>query len=135
MNVLQDGLHFTGSSSESLEIVIGQNAGALNGVLLDDKRNPFSNGTIALLPEFTQRSRRLDLYKSTASGSDGRFYFDGITPGNYSVFAWEDVQSGSWYEPDFIKNFEYRGISVQVDEGASSKTREVQVIPADRSTQ
>ena len=134
MNVLQDGLHFTGSSSESLEIVIGQNAGVLNGVLLDDKRNPFSNGTIALLPEFTQRSRRLDLYKSTASGSDGRFHFDGITPGNYSVFAWEDVQSGNWYDPDFIKNFEYRGISVQVDEGASSKTLEVQVIPADRST-
>ena len=134
VDVLKDGLHFTGTSSESLDIVIGQNAGVLNGTLLDEKRNPFSNATIALLPEFGQRSQRLDLYKTTSSGSDGKFHFDGITPGNYTVFAWEDVQSGNWYDPDFIKNFEFRGTPVQIDEGASSKNLDIQVIPTDRST-
>ena len=132
-DVLNDGLHVAGPTPDTLEIVIGENAGTLNGVLLDDKRQPSANATIALLPDLARRSRRVDLFRTTSSGADGTFHFDGLTPGNYKLFAWEDILSGNWYDPNFMREYENRGMPVRIDEGGAAKPVELTVIPAERS--
>ena len=40
------------------------------------------------------------------SDSSGRFRFDRVPPGDYKMFAWSEVENGSWYDPDFMKTYE-----------------------------
>jgi hypothetical protein len=131
-DILKDGLHVSGQVREELEIVVSANAGELDGTVLDLNRQPFSNATIAILPDVTRRAARTDLIKNTTSNEEGKFHFDGLAPGEYRVFAWEDVPQGDWYDTDFTPRFEALGTSVVIDE-AKTKALEVRVIPADRS--
>src|SRR5262252_6096534 len=39
--------------------------------------------------------RALRLVLPVNYGSDGRFAFNNVTPGNYKLFAWEEIQTGS----------------------------------------
>ena len=73
---------------------------------------------------------RPQLARSTASDRDGRFTFASLTPGEYRLYAWEDVESGAWMDPEFLKPLESRGEKITVRE-AAAQTVQVRVIPAD----
>lgn len=129
IDVLKDGLHINGPTRNALEIVVSGNGGTMDGTILDGiTRQPFPNATVALLPTILQR-QRLDLFKTTSSGNDGKFHIEGIAPGEYKVFAWEAIQQGDWYDPDAMRDYESRGVTAQIEEG-KSKTVEVTAIPA-----
>jgi hypothetical protein len=132
IDVLKDGLRISGPLREGLEIVVSANGGELDGVVLDLNRQPFSNATIALLPDAGRRTARIDLIKNATSNEEGKFHFDGLAPGEYKVFAWEDITAGAWYDPDFMPKYEALGAVVLIDE-AKAKTLDVRVIPAERS--
>jgi hypothetical protein len=42
----------------------------------------------------------------------------GIVPGEYNVFAWEDVEAGAAEDDEFRKPFESRGAKVLLSEGS-----------------
>ena len=50
----------------------------------------------------------------TTVGPDGQFHFKSVPPGEYKLFAWEDVESGAWLDPDFIKPLDDKGKSVTI---------------------
>ena len=50
-----------------------------------------------------------------------------IAPGGYTLFAFVDVQNGSWFDPDFMKDFETRGMRLEINE-ASKENRQLIVI-------
>jgi hypothetical protein len=52
-----------------------------------------------------------------------------VPPDDYRVFAWEDVETGAWLDPQFMRLDEGRGTPVRIAEGASVSA-EVAVIPA-----
>jgi len=111
VDVLNGGLNLEGQPAEPLEIVIGTNPGRLDG---DVGRLP--NATVALVP--AARLRRPDLYKSAVTDVEGRFSFQGVTPGDYLLYAWDDVESGAWMNADFMRDLEGRGRPVRVNEGS-----------------
>jgi hypothetical protein len=41
----------------------------------------------------------------------------GIEPGDYKLFSWSSVEEGDWYDADFLKPFEEKGVSVHLEEG------------------
>ena len=98
-DVLNDGLHLTGPPQGLLEIVIGTNAGNIEGSVLNDRQQAVANETVVLVPDprFRQRS---DLYKVLSTDSSGRFRMPGVTPGDYKLFAWENVESS---DPSALK--------------------------------
>jgi hypothetical protein len=53
-------------------------------------------------------------YKSTVADGSGKFLLQGIPPGDYLLFAWGDVETGAWQNPDFLRPFEARGRRIQV---------------------
>lgn len=53
-----------------------------------------------------------------------------LEPGEYKLFAWEDVEYGAYTDPDFLRPFEDRGQSISVQEG-SHENVQLNVIPAD----
>jgi len=126
-DVLNDGLHLTGPPQSLLEIVIGANAGSIEGSVSNDRQQALPNATVVLVPDLRFRQRS-DLYKVVTTDNAGRFRITGVTPGDYKLFAWENVESGAWQDPTFIGSYENAGRPVHLYEG-SSENAQLQVIP------
>jgi hypothetical protein len=116
-DALDAGLHISGSPRETLEIVIGANAGQLTGTVVNPRREPLSNVTVAIVPGAAADRHRTDLYKSATTDSSGRFQFHGLAAGTYAAFAWESVEDGAWQDPDFIRQYDSQGKSVLIRDG------------------
>jgi hypothetical protein len=94
---------------------------------MDEKQMPEASVTMVLVPNAPQQ-KRFDIYRSGTSDSMGRIHWDGLVPGDYKLYAWEDVESYAWTDPDFMANFEGRGTAVRVTEG-SRDSANVKAIP------
>jgi 5-hydroxyisourate hydrolase-like protein (transthyretin family) len=116
-DVLNGKLHLERETSMPLEIVVALNPGAVKGRIRRDSDDPAGDVSVVLVPEVR---RRLDLYRTVAIDSVGGFVFDRVPPGNYKVFAWEDVEEGAWYDPDFMSSQDKFGLPLQVIEGRAT---------------
>jgi hypothetical protein len=124
---LYERISMNGPPQVPLEIVINTNPGTLQGTVLNERREPVFNARVAVVPEARYRGRP-DLYFSAKTDGSGKFTLRGMAPGNYAVFAWEDVENGAWYDPEFLRIYETRGRTVSFVEG-STETVELIVIP------
>jgi hypothetical protein len=126
-DILDDGIRLDRPSSGPIDILVGTNPGSATGTVQNDKQEASVNVTVVLIPDAPKRNR-LDMYRTTSTDAIGQFHVDGIPPGNYKAFAWEDVDIGAWQDPDFIRGFEDRGKPVRINEGGTSNI-ELRVIP------
>lgn len=115
-------LHLDKQPEGQLEIVIGTDVGAISGAVVNDARDAVPNTIVALVPEPSLRSRT-NLYRTTASDASGRFNMRGLAPGDYKLFAWDDVVTGAWLDPEFIQQWEARGTPVQVRESSTANSQ------------
>jgi protocatechuate 3,4-dioxygenase beta subunit len=131
-DVLQDGLSISGGKIPGvLEIVLNCNGGTIEGVVLNDQQQPVTSARVVLVPDVERRSQT-QLFKTTSPDQYGRFTLKGIAPGDYKLFAWEEVEYGAYEDPDFLKRYEDRGKAVSVAEG-SRETVSLSLIPADKT--
>jgi hypothetical protein len=84
---------------------------------------------VVLVPEKSRRAHAR-YYRSTAAGQNGRFTLRAI-PGEYSVFAWEDIEDGAWRDPAVLEPVESDGVRVTVRE-TGSESVQLRVITADQ---
>jgi hypothetical protein len=125
--VLTDGLRLaTSNPDQRLQIVLGT-GGKLAGVVANERNEPMANVKVVMVPDFAYRQRE-DLYKSTVTDASGNFRLQGIPPGDYRVFAWEDIADGAWQDADVMRNFEARGKAVRIAEGGQTAA-EIVAIP------
>ena len=115
-DVLVDGLHLTGPTSDSLEIVIGLNGAEVEGTASENGRDAAPNVVVVAVPAGSTRGRP-DLYRRAFTDQQGRFVMRGIAPGDYTFYAWDDVERGAWESPEFMRVFEGRGRFVRLREG------------------
>ena len=118
-DVLNGGLHLDGRPDAPLEIVIGTTPGSVEGIVVNQNRDPVPNITVALLPDPGRRAR-IDLYRTVSTDASGRFKIDRVPPGDYVAFAWDGVESGDWQNPEFVATYEARGTLVRVRDGTSA---------------
>jgi len=109
------------------DIIIGVNAGSLDGTVFEDSQTPFPGATAVLVPD-PPRRRRFDLYYPSSSDTSGRLHLDGVAPGDYRLFAWQDVPADAWQDPDFLRLYEDRGRPVHIGEGSRERV-ELRLIP------
>jgi hypothetical protein len=126
-DVLNDGLHLSGPPQGLLEIIIGAHAGTIEGSVLNDRQQALPNRTVVLIPDLRLRQRS-DLYKVLSTDGTGHFLIQNVPPGDYKLFAWENVESGAWQDPAFIATYENAGRAIHIYEGTSEKVQ-LQVIP------
>jgi hypothetical protein len=107
---------------ERLEIVLGAPAARISGVVRDDKGKALE-GTVTLIPDPPQ-PQRISLYQSAEADENGRFLFQGVTPGKYRVYAWEDLEPGAYLDPQVTAP--YKAQSVPVEAG-QNETKSVTV--------
>ncbi len=110
-DLLNGGLHIDRQPDGQIDIVLGTTTGSLNGTVRDEKRQPIPNVRVVLVPA---RRNRIDLFKTARTGESGVFRFESVPPGDYKLFAWEDIDDGAWLDPDVIELYESRGTAVRV---------------------
>jgi beta-lactamase regulating signal transducer with metallopeptidase domain len=123
-------ISFATQPAEQLEVVLGTNGGRMEGRVVNAAGQAVASASVALIPEPSQRARR-DLYRNAVTDETGSFRFQAIAPGEYKVFAWEEIDLSSWQDPEVIRPFENRGKAVRIAEGGR-ETVEAVVIPAQR---
>jgi len=126
-DVYNNGLRIEGDPRGQLEIVLGATPGSLDAMTVDEKQMPEAGVSVALVPD-TPQVKRMDMYRNATSDATGKVHWDGVIPGDYKIFAWEDIENGAWADPEFMRNFEGRGTSVHVDDRGRA-TVSVKVIP------
>src|SRR5262249_2741345 len=109
------------------DVVISLNSGLLDATVLDDAQKPFFDATVVLVPD-PPRRQRLDLYYAAGSDPSGRVHFGSVAPGEYRIFAWDDVPGDAWQDPDFLRPYEGSGKPVRIMEGTNGNI-ELRVIP------
>jgi sarcosine oxidase gamma subunit len=117
----------TGPLNGSLDILLSPNSGQVDGAVIDKDRHPVPGIQVVLIPD-RQRDRR-DLYKTATSDQNGHFTIRSIVPGDYKLFAWEDLEPFAYNDPDILRKYEEKGTLVKVSE-SSKLNIEAKVIPA-----
>jgi len=121
-----NGIRLDAGTDAPLEIVLTTESGALDGVVGAPGRTSVGAATVVLVPATARR--RADLYKAVTSDGQGRFRFREIAPGDYKVFAFDDIDPGAWQDFDFMKPHESRGVPIRI-EGRGQHQVQVGVIP------
>lgn len=117
-----------------LDVVLGANAGEVNGAVMNAKQEPTPGATVVLIPQSAKRREGGQFYKMVTTDQYGQFTIKGVEPGEYKAFAWEDVEMGAYMDPEFVKPVENRGQAVSVHEGGREKIQ-LDLIPAEAGSQ
>ena len=125
-DALESGLDTSQGAAGTLEITISGNGGQIEGTAADSKQKPASAAVVALVPDAPRRER-LMLFKTSATDTTGHFNITGIAPGEYKLFAWEQIEEGAYQDPEFLKVYENQGQGVTIREG-SRETAQLKVI-------
>jgi hypothetical protein len=97
-----------------LDVVASSNGGIIEGVVTDPQGEPVADAVVVAAPEVRSHPNR---FLKTASDQRGRFSLHGIAPGQYSVFAWDNVDGDAYYNPDFLKDYEQQALALRIAEG------------------
>ena len=126
-DIMNEGLRLDRAPVAPLEILVSTNTGIADGTVQNEKGEAAANVTVALIPDAALRNR-LDLYRTTSTDALGHFHVEGVPPGSYKAFSWEDIETGAWQDPDYIRQFEDRGKPIRINEGGTSNI-ELRLIP------
>ncbi len=128
-DVLEAGLSVArGRQPSALELVLSSAGGQMDGVLLSEELG-FDGALVVLVPEPPHRGQAR-LYKTTTTDQYGHFTLRGIVPGDYKLFAWEDIEAGAYQDADFLRPYEERGETLRVVEAGRHSAR-LKLISAD----
>lgn len=114
-DALEEGFTVKGVPA-TLEITISSRGARIQGAVVDADELPAAGVWVVLVPEPAHRTQRR-LYKTATTDQYGHFDLRGIAPGDYKLFSWEESESGSWEDPDFLKPFEDKGERIYLQEG------------------
>lgn len=115
--VLDTGFELDSQPGEPLEVILSPNAAAITVTVVDENQKPVQGATVAIVSDPARR-KRPDLNKSATSNSAGIVTFDGLAPGEYKIFAWEEIAPNAWQNPDILRTYDSRGQTVHVNENS-----------------
>jgi hypothetical protein len=120
-----DGLEIPASAGGGmLEFRLAPTAATVEGTVQDGEGNPAAGMTVVLVPE----SHAYALYQTAPSDQNGAFRMKNIPPGIYRLFAWQEVEPGIYYDPEFVKPLESAAEKLVLTD-SDRRTVTVKVIP------
>jgi hypothetical protein len=108
------GAVISGASS-GIEIVLGTNAPEVSGTVVDKDKAAASGATVVLVPD-SAKQEQFWLYRTALADQNGAFVLKNITPGSYTAYAFADVEEGVWHSPEFLKQYEGKGVRLKLEE-------------------
>ncbi len=118
-----------GQPSGSLELLVSSAGGRIDGSVLKEQQ-AFSGAQVVLIPEPPRRGIP-QFYRTTPTDQNGQFTLRGIPPGEYKLFAWEEVEVGAYQDSEFLRSYEDRGKPVRLEE-RSRLSVQLELISSDK---
>jgi hypothetical protein len=127
--VIDSGIDIDGSPQGPVDLYLGGSGsiGTLEGVVKGRNDQPAGNSVVVIAPAPNRRGNPT-LFRTLITDQAGLFSVRGLLPGEYTVFAWEDGDAGTYQNPEVLKDFESRGVKATVERGSSNHV-DVRVIP------
>src|SRR5688572_9304212 len=127
--VLDTGFTVTGTQNP-LELTVGGpgSVGSIAGTVVNALGQAVPSSTVVVVPAPARRSNPA-AFRTAVTDQSGTFTIRSILAGDYRLLAWEDLETGIYMDPEFLKNFEARGETIRVQRG-SQNAATVRVIPA-----
>lgn len=130
-DITYSGFELRDGPPPRIDVLVSPKAATVSGVVqTGDTNKPAAGATVVLVPTDKERAPIAELYRHATTDQFGRFAFRSVVPGEYKVYAWEDVESTAWMDPEFMKPLQGMGESVTVDEGDQASVQ-VNLIPAE----
>jgi hypothetical protein len=126
-DILGQSISIRGPMTATLEVVVSLNPGTIEGTVVDPQFKAVPGVQVVLIPD--RLRDRLDLYKTATTDSSGKFGIGSITPGDYRIYSWEELDAYSYFDPAVVREFELQGKPVHVSE-LSKENVEIRMIPA-----
>lgn len=129
-DVQANGLDLTNGPPGDLDVVVSPNAGQVVGLVQDPKTmQPVSGATVVLIPQDQERRNQQRDYRIATTDQSGGFNLTSVVPGEYQVYAWEDVEAGAYFDPEFMQSIESQGQKLSLHE-KDQAILQLTVIPA-----
>jgi hypothetical protein len=116
-SVYDDGF-VGGQGADPIEVILSKQCGTVQVQILDDRKQSVPNAFVSLVPAAEHRSNVL-LYRRSIFDVAGSKYppINSIPPGEYKMFAWDNIPPNAELNAAFLAKFEDRGVSVTVRRG------------------
>ena len=126
-DAVEAGVKVGRNHAATVELTLRTGAGRITGTVAKDQQ-PFPGAPVVLIPDGARRGQPR-FYRQALTDAGGRFTISSITPGDYKLFAWEEIERGMYLDPDFLQSYEDSGKPVHVEEGGNL-TVQPDLIPA-----
>jgi 5-hydroxyisourate hydrolase-like protein (transthyretin family) len=100
-----------------VDVVLAPAAGDLTGTVQNARGEPAASVQVTAVP--VSGSLRRDMNKLVTTDASGNFTLHGLPPGDYKIFAWEQVDANAWMDRDYRQPFENLAASAKVQESTS----------------
>jgi hypothetical protein len=111
-DALANELDLRQGATGSVQITIGLAAAQVSATVHDDKGDPVQGVHVTVIAK--ESNGRVDLAKVGETDQNGFAQVHGIVPGEYRVFAWEDIEPGAAADEEFLKPFLSLGTPVKL---------------------
>jgi hypothetical protein len=123
-----DSGFFVGKESPSpIQMIVNSGARTVEGTVKDSMGRPVAGATAVLVPPRERRHNRA-LYYTAKSDATGHFKIQGVAPGNYSLFSWQNMPDGAYFNDRFVSRNEEAGRRVSVTQ-SSVTGMDIKLIP------
>jgi hypothetical protein len=128
-DVLGSGLVIDGVP-QPLEVVISGPPGGIEGLVRNAKGEPVPGTEVVLVPSVDRRGNPY-LYFLATTDQTGSFSIPNVTPGDYSVFAWETLPNYAYKNAGWLKDYEGQALRITV-RGGLQTAADLRLIPSRR---
>jgi hypothetical protein len=114
-SILANGIDVRNAAPAPFEIQLASGGSTVEGVVSNADKSPVNGAIVLLVPADKQLLR---LYRTATAGTDGKYVFRGVRPGEYKVFAGPPgALPPGGPTPELLSTIEPRGTSVTVKTG------------------
>jgi hypothetical protein len=99
-----------------LDILVSPSGATIEGTVTEDDYKPAPGTWVCLVPDPARPELTYRIKSATAAG-DGRFTFAGVAPGDYRLYALDQLKRDPYGDLEFLKPFESRATKLTVKEG------------------
>jgi len=130
-DVLTEEMRIGPGSSGPLNIVVSARGAQVEGNVQAESEQRRSLIVLAPWGKFRHVA---SFFRVTMSDEKGHFELRGITPGEYRLFAFDDMKPQRWLEPGYLDRFEKEADKLGITEGAkaSASPKRIVTVPPER---